>query len=403
MAYFRYRSADQDGKILKGSLEAVDKEAAIYIIKQKGLIPLEIDEDNSFERLLERIRHKKVPVRDIALFCRQLETNLASGITVISAMDMLRRYTSNKMLRKAISAVYDDLLRGRNLSQSLKAREGVFPELLVNMVESGELSGTLDNTMARMAVHYEKENRLVQRIRTAMTYPAVLLSVSALMVVFLVYFILPNFMMLIDNSNGEIPKLTWAVINGAEFIRTKWYMILSTIAVASMLFKLATIWEQGRNIYHRMLLRAPVLGSVIRKIISARFARTLGMLLANGIPLLSSLESVRNVVGNAAAEEAISKALTAVKNGAGLAASLEASSVFDSLVAKVVKIGEENGSLDEMLIKAADMFDSEVEAGFTQLMQLVEPAMLVLMGIVVGLVVAAMLLPMYSMLNSIGV
>ncbi|MHB1394655.1 MAG: type II secretion system F family protein [Clostridia bacterium] len=402
MAYFIYRSVDQKGKVTKGSLEAIDKAAALYIIKQKGLIPLEINVDNDFTHWLRKVNLSRVPVKDIAVLCRQFATILTAGVTVISAMDMLRKQTSNKLLRQAIDAAFEDLQKGRSLSQSLRAREGVFPELLVSMIEAGELSGTLDSTMGRMAVHYEKESWITQKVKTAMTYPMVLLSVSVLMVIFMVYFILPNFITLIDTSE-DIPALTKAVMSTTEFARTRWYIVIGVLIAVVVAFKYITAKGNGRRAYHRVLLRVPVLGKVIRRIVASKFTRTLGILLASGISLLSSLESVRNVVDNAIAEEAITNALTAVKNGEGLAAPLEATQIFDTMVVKMIQIGEETGSLDEMLIKTADFFDSEVEAGLTQLMLLIEPVMLIFMGAIVGTIVIAMLLPMYSMLNNIGV
>ena len=403
MAYFIYRSVDQKGKVVKGSVEAIDTVAAIYIIKQKGLVPLEVNVDNDFSHWLRKVNYGKVPVKDIAIMCRQFATILTAGVTVLSAMDMLRKQNTNKPLRKAIDIAFEDLQKGRTLSQSLRAREGVFPELLVSMIEAGELSGTLDNTMARMAAHYEKESWINQKVRAAMTYPMILLSLSVLMVIFLVYFILPNFTMLIDTSKGDIPALTKAVMNTTEFVRTRWYIVIGVFASIAVAFKYITARGNGRSAYHGILLRVPVLGKVIRRIVASKFTRTLGILLASGIPLISSLESVRNVVGNAIAEEAIGNALTAVKNGESLAATLEATTIFDTMVVKMIQIGEETGSLDEMLIKTADSFDSEVEAGLTQLMLLIEPVMLIVMGAIVGTIVIAMLLPMYSMLNNLGV
>jgi type IV pilus assembly protein PilC len=403
MAYFRYRSVDPKGKVIKGSLEAIDKAAALYIIKQKGLIPLEINVDNDFSHWLRKVNYNRVPVKDIAIFCRQFATILNAGVTMLSAVDMLRKQTANKLLRKALDAVFEELQKGRTLSQSLRSREGVFPELLVSMIEAGELSGTLDSTMVRMAAHYEKESWITQKVKAAMTYPTILLSVSVLMVIFLVYFILPNFISLIDTSQGDIPALTKAVMDITEFVRTRWYVVIGAFALIVIAFKYITARGNGRRTYHRILLRVPVLGKVMRRIIASKFTRTLGILLASGISLLSSLESVRNVVGNAIAEDAITKALIAVKNGTGLAAPLEATPIFDTMVVKMIQIGEETGSLDEMLLKTADFFDSEVEAGLTQLTLLIEPIMLIFMGAIVGTIVIAMLLPMYSMLNNIGV
>lgn len=403
MAYYRYRSTDTKGKVVKGSLEAVDMAAAMYIIKQKGLLPLEITEDKDFRRWLGRMKYNRVPVKDIAVMCRQFATILAAGVPVLSAMDMLRRQTANRLLKKAAEAAFEDLQKGRTLSQSLRAREGVFPELLVNMIEAGELSGNLDNTMKRMAAHYEKESWVTQKIKAAMTYPAVLLSASVLMLVFLVYFILPNFMVLIDTTGGNIPALTRAVMDITEYMRTRWYILIAVSAIVFSAFKYLTSRGGGRKLYHVILLKIPVLGRVIRKIVASKFTRTLGILLASGIPLLTSLESARNVVGNAVAEEAIGNAIKAVKHGEGLAAPLEATPIFDMMVIKMIQIGEDTGSLDEILIKTADFFDSEVETGLTQLMLLIEPIMLIIMGALIATIVVAMLLPMYSMLNTLGV
>lgn len=403
MTFYKYVSADQKGNHVKGSLEALDKDMAVYLIKQKGLIPIEVCIDNDISHLLRKFNYNRVPIKDIAVFTRQFATILASGVTVISAMDMLKKQTTNKHMRKALEAAFEDLQKGRSLSESLRSRENIFPQLLVNMIEAGELSGTLDSTMQRMAVNYEKESWISSKIKAAMTYPIILLSASVLMVIFMVYFILPNFMMLIDSSQGDIPALTRAVMDITEYVRTKWYIILGAFAAAAVFLKHITTRGKGRRIYHKILLQLPVFGKVIRKIVASKFTRTLGILMASGISLLPALESVRNVVGNAIAEEAIGNALTAVKNGEGLAASLEAAPIFNNMVVKMMQIGEETGSLDEMLIKTADFFDSEVEAALTRLMLVIEPAMLILMGVIVGTIVLAMLLPMYSMLDNLGV
>ncbi|MGE5629865.1 MAG: type II secretion system F family protein [Caulobacteraceae bacterium] len=403
MPYFRYKSVDSKGKKVSGGFEAVDKAAAAYMIKQRGLIPVEINIDNDFTHSLRKLGHSRMPVKDIAIFCRQFATILTAGVTVLSAMDMLRRQTANKRLAKAINLAFEDLQKGHTLSRSFKAREDVFPELLVNMVESGEISGTLDSTMQRMAAHYEKESWIYHKIRAAMTYPMILAGISVLMVIFMVYFILPNFMSLIDTSNVEMPKLTLIVIDLTEFVRTKWYLILIFVAALIGSFKYVTGFGTGRKIYHKVLLHAPVLGRVLKKIIASRFTRTLGILLSTGIPLLTSLESAKRTIGNAVAEEAIENSIAAVKNGQGLSMPLKASGIFDAMVISMIQIGEETGSLDEMLSKTADFFDSEVEAGLTKLMLIMEPVMLIIMGTVVGTIVAAMLLPMYGMLSNLGV
>lgn len=405
MAFYKYKSVDRRGKYMKGSLEAVDEASALYLVKQKGLTPLEISIDKDISRLLKKANYNRVPIKVIAMLTRQFATILAAGVTVISAMDMLKKQASNKFMRKALETAYEDLQKGRSLAQSLRNREGenVFPQLLVNMIEAGEISGTLEETMLRMAEHYEKENRINQKIKAAMTYPAILLCISALMVVFMVYFILPSFMTLIDTNSVEIPALTKAVINMTEFIRIKWYIIIAALVTAAAFFKYLTGRGRVRIMYHRLLLKLPVLGKVIRRITASRFARTLGMLQKSGIPLISSLASVKNVVGNGVAEEAIERAITAVKNGQGLAAPLEASGAFEVVLVKMVQVGEETGSLDEMLMKTADYFDVEVETGLNQLMLFIEPAMLIIMGAVVGTIVIAMLLPMYGMLNNLGI
>jgi len=403
MAYYKYRSVDKNGKHVNGSLEAFDKAMAVYLVKQKGLIPLEVDIDNDVSYLFMKLNYRKVPIKDMAVFVRQFATIITAGVTVISAMDMLKKQTANKYIRKALEAAFEDLQKGRNLSESLRNRENVFPQLLVNMIEAGELSGTLDSTMQRMAVHYEKESHITGKIKAAMTYPIILLSISVLMVIFMVYFILPNFMMLVDTSQDDIPELTKAVMDITEYVRTKWYVILGVLTAAAAFINYITTRGKGRRMYHGLLLQIPVLGKVIKKIVASKFTRTLGILTASGISLLPALESVRNVVGNAIAEEAISNTLTAVKNGEGLAASLETSRIFDNMVVKMIQIGEETGSLDEMLIKTADFYDSEVEAGLTQLTLVIEPVMLMLMGVIIGTIVLAMLLPMYDMLNNLGV
>lgn len=403
MPSYKYKSYDSKGEMIMGSIEAVDRAAALYAIKQRGLLPVEVYIDKSLSHALKKIIIAKVPVKDLAVFCRQFATILSSGVTALSAMDILRRQTSNRRLRKAVELAYLDLQKGRTLSQSFRARVNVFPELLINMVESGEVNGALDYAMLRMAIHYEKENWINQKIKSAMTYPTVLLTASVLMVVFMVYFILPSFMTLIDTSTGDIPEITKMVIGTAEFVRTRWYYIFIFLSLIIGIIKYAASDQRILKLHHKLMLHIPVLGKIIMKIIASRFARTVGILLASGIPLLSALESSKSIVKNALAEEAIEKSIVAVRNGQDLAIPLRESGVFDPMLVRMVQIGEQTGTLDEMLTKTADFFDSEVEAGIGRLMLLIEPAMLILMGIVVGTVVMAMLLPMYSMLGNLGV
>lgn len=402
MPIFKYKCITSTGQTVFGSCEAIDRASAIGIVKEKGLLPLEITLDNNFLGTLKKLNFSKVPIKDISIFCRQFATILTAGVTVLSAIDMLRRQTNNNQLKKAVGIVFDDLQKGHTLSQSMRSREGVFPELLINMIDTGELSGTLDTTMLRMAAHFEKENKVNQKIRAAMTYPIILGVISVLMVVFMVYFILPNFITLIDSSGGEIPALTKNVIAATDFVKNKWYVIIAAALIFVFVFKKTTAKGAGRKAYHTALLKIPVLGNAIKKIVASRFTRTLGIMLSSGVPLISALEATNKVIGNAVAEEGIKNAMTAIKNGQGLAAPLDSAKIFEPIVIQMIQIGEDTGSLDTMLSKTADFFDDEVEASLSQLMTVVEPVMLLLMGGVVATIVIAMLLPMYGMLDTLG-
>ena len=402
MPKYLYRAVDRMGKPINGTFEASDKASVLYMIKDRGLLPLDISEDNSLETLLKKLNTVKIPLADLSVFCRQFSTILNSGITILGAVEMLRRQTRNKRFRKILSEVYEELQKGHSLAQSMKTHGDAFPPLLTNMIDAGEVSGTLDITMQRLASHYEKENSINQKIKAAMSYPIVLLSMSIGMILFMVYGVLPNFMGMVDNGT-EMPELTKIVIGATDLLRYQAHYVLIAIVLLAVVFKRITAKGKGKRAYHELLLKMPFLGQVIRKIVASKFSRTLGILLTSGLPLLSCLDATGKVVGNAVAEDGIKSAITALKNGQGLSAPLAASGVFDPIVVQMIQIGEDSGSLEDMLAKTADFFDEEVESGLSQLMNVIQPVMIVLMGVVIGIMVIAMLLPMYGMLENLGV
>ncbi|KXG76776.1 Type II secretion system protein F [Thermotalea metallivorans] len=404
MPVYKYKAvAGTTGESIEGVYTGKSKEEVIQMLRERQHYPVfvkNLDErkDIQITQLLHRVTSK-----DIAVFCRQFYTMLNAGISIVNCLDILCRQTENKKLKKAVEDVYEEVQKGMGLSETLRKQKNIFPDLLINMVEAGEISGTLDVIMDRMATHYEKENKINNKIKGAMIYPIVLSIVAMGVVAFLLTFVMPTFVGMFQSGGVELPFPTRILLFISDSIRKYWYLLI--LAFLGVVYGLISFVrsDKGKWLIDNFLFRIPVVKGTIQKIVTARFTRTLSTLLSSGIPLLQALDVVAKIVGNKVVEKGIQTAKEEVRKGTGLAGPIKKIGIFPPMVDSMIAVGEESGFLDEILEKTANFYDEEVEAALTKMTALIEPLMIVVMAFIVGAIVIAMVLPMFDMMNTIKI
>ncbi|KPU28065.1 type II secretion system protein F [Caloranaerobacter sp. TR13] len=401
MPVYRYKAVTFDGKKVHGQYNANSKIEVINMLKSDNIYPIEIEEVIGSKDIKDLKIFNRIKIKDIAVFCRQFYTMLNSGVTIVNCLEVLRNQTENKKLKKTLGQIFESVQKGMTLSESLKSHRDVFPELLINMVEAGEVSGNLDTIMDRMAIHYEKENKISNKIKSAMVYPIILSTVATVVVVFLLTVVMPTFVSMFQQSGAMLPAPTLILLGISDIIKSYWYLIIALITILTYFFKKYYETEKGRMQIDKLKLRIPIFNNLIRKITTSRFTRTLSTLLSSGVPLIKALEIVSKIVGNKVVEEGLNLVKDEVRRGLDLASPIEKLGLFPPMVVSMIRIGEESGSLDEILDNTASFYDDEVEASLQKLTSLIEPIMIIIMALIVGFIVISMVLPMFDMINTV--
>lgn len=397
---FKYRAVSQNGEIIEGFYEGKDESDVLIMLRGNNYLPVSIEKDTGAEAQID-LFSPKVKKKDLAVFCRQFYTMLDAGIGIVKCLDILEKQTENKTLVKAIASVYEDVQKGFTLSEAMKSHKNVFPQLLIHMVEAGEVSGNLDTIMERMAVHYEKESKLEQKIKSAMIYPIMLAVVSIAVVVFLLVSVLPTFISMFEGSGQALPGPTQILLDISNWLSSYWYIFISMVLGLILAFVVLRRTPGGRGFLDNLKLKIPVVKDTTVKIITSRFTRTLSTLLASGIPLIQSIEVVSKIVGNKVVYDRLEVATDDIRKGVSLSRAVRNVGVFPPMVDSMINIGEESGALDDILNKTADFYDDEVEASLQKMTTLMEPLMLVFMAVIIGFIVIAIAMPMFEMMNTI--
>ncbi|OLS03920.1 type II secretion system F family protein [Tissierella creatinophila] len=397
---YKYKAINGNGEIVEGFFESSSESEVINMLKNEEYMPISVEKDIEKSAKIE-IRTSKVKKKDLAIFCRQFYTMVDAGISIIRCLDILSVQTENKTLKKSLESIYIDLQKGITLSGAMKRHEKTFPPILINMIEAGEVSGNLDNILERMAVHFEKENKLESKIKSALIYPVVLIVVSIAVVIFMLVGVMPTFIEMFENSGAELPSITLLLLNSSKFLQRYWYLIFGGIAALSFLFIYYKSTKEGKKALALLKIKTPFIKITNQKIITSRFTRTLSTLMSSGIPLLEALEIVGNIVNNAVIKERLQDGMEGIKKGVSLSKTIRDMEVFPPMVYSMVNIGEESGSLDNILIKTADFYDEEVELSLQKMTTLIEPVLLIAMSVVIGFIVIAMALPMFDLVNTI--
>lgn len=402
MAEFQYKMIGPDGKAKKGHIAAKSKEAAVASLKAEKNTVTYIEEVNGLKKGINLSFGAKVKPRDFSIFCHQFVSIVSAGVTIVDAFAMLQDQTSNKALQNAVRSVHSDISKGDTLANSMRRQNGVFPDMLCNMVEAGEASGSLDKSFTRMAIQFEKDAKLESAVKKALIYPIVLIVVMIGVVFAMMTFVIPRFMGMFEEIGGDLPVVTKALIAVSDFFVAYWWLILIVGAVLAIGYKMFIGTDKGKYIVDKIKLKIPALGPVQTKSACARLGRTLCTLLGAGVPMIDALDITARSMDNVHYKIAMKEAKDQVTRGVTLSRPLKTCGLFPPMVIHMVSIGEETGNIEAMLENVADYYEEDVQNATESMMALMEPAIIVVMAGLVGFLVIAMLSPMFSLYESLG-
>jgi len=401
---FAWTAKSRDGKVKKGETTARTKEEVTALLRQQGLTVTSIKEKGKgldMELKLPGFQ-SKVKDKDLVVFTRQFATMIDAGLPLVQCLEILEEQTANKKLADAIGKIRQDVESGSTYADALSKHPTIFNDLYVNLVAAGEVGGILDTILMRLNNYIEKNMKLKKQIKSAMVYPSVVMTVAIGVITVLMVFVIPMFSKMFEDMGGELPTLTQMVINMSHFMKNNIiYMILAIILLV-IAFKKFYSTRKGRLLVDRMLLRAPIFGTLITKISVSKFTRTLGTLMGAGVPILDGLEIVSKTAGNKVVENAVNDTRQKISEGKNLSDPLAASGIFPPMVTQMISVGESTGALDAMLAKIADFYDDEVDAAVDAMTAALEPMLMVFLGISVGTIIIAMYLPIFKMASIVG-
>ena len=403
MSVYEYVALDEKGRERKGFVDATGAQAARQMLRERGIYPVDIapareKKESALAVATDLPLGRNVSPADVAVFTRQLATLLGAGIPLVPSFGVLLTQTKNPVLTKILAQVRSDINEGKSLTASLEAFPRVFPPFYINMVKAGEASGTLNLVLERLADFSEGQQALLSKIRSALAYPLVMGLVGTLVIFLLMTFVVPRITEIFSDMKQTLPVITLILIGVSSFLKSFWWLILFVVAAGAAAFKyFISATQSGRRFWDAVRLRAPVWGGVNRKIAIARFTRTLATLLQSGVPLLAAMDIVRNVVNNVFIGEVIAQAAKDVEEGQSLSAPLAQSGLFPPMVTEMIAVGEQTGSLEKMLNRIATTYETEAQSDVMIMTSLLEPLMILVMGLLVAFIVFSILLPIFEM------
>jgi type IV pilus assembly protein PilC len=408
MAVFAYKAkSTQTGRVEAGTVEAENQQIAIRTLREQGFWVTDIKQQKGAKAARKpgggfRL-FKRVGLRHLAIFCRQFSTMINAGVSLVRCLDVLEQQTSSAALREIIQDITTEIEGGATLSRAMSKYPRVFSNLAIGLVRAGEVGGVLDESLDRLASFLESDMNLRRKVKSAMTYPIIVVFVALGIVTFLVTFILPKFMKLFEDLGvKEFPVMTTMLMNASHFITQKWWLCIIIAVAFTAVFRRLIRTRLGKRYWDIVKLKVPVFGGLNRRIALARFSRTLSTLLSSGVPILQAMETVAGAVDNEIISDAILASRASIREGDTIAAPLAESHQFPPMVVQMIAIGEETGSLDSMLAKVADFYEAEVEAQLESLTAALEPVMIVMLGFMVGFIVISMFMPLLSVITNLS-
>jgi type IV pilus assembly protein PilC len=403
MPAYNYKAKTAAGLIMEGVIDAEEQKGAVEKLRGQKMVVLEISEKavspiDSFKAMIGwKSKKADIPSRDLSLFSRQLSTLVGAGVPIVQSLGILESQAENPDFKEVLGAVKADIEAGLSISDALKKHPNAFPDLYCSMVKAGELGGILDTILERLTAYLENSEALKAKVKGAMMYPAIVLSICATVTVFLMIFVIPTFKNIFASFGAELPMPTQMLIDVSDAMKARWYVIVAFPFVAYKAFLKFYETPAGHRWVDDKSLKAPIFGPILKKVAVARFTRTLGTLIKSGVPIMQALETVAQTAGNVVIAEAVNSTRESIREGGHLSDPLKKCGLFPNMVTSMISVGEETGALDIMLSKIADFYDQEVDTAVKGLTSLIEPIVIVVMGIIIGTIVICMFLPMFGM------
>ena len=398
---YAYKVRNQQGQVIEGTLDATSRELVASKLREMGYVPIEVTQRNKsvLSAEFKLPGATKVGVRDLAVMARQMSTMIGAGMPLIRALNTLRDQTENQTLVRTIGELRTDIERGSSLYQAIERHDKVFPPLFAPMIRAGETGGVLDTVLERLARTLEKQAELRGKVRSAMAYPVMVGILVVLIATGMLIFIVPRFETIYANLNGTLPTPTRILLAISRTLTSKGWVVVLLLVVGVYLFRSWIATTRGRLRFDGFKLRAPIFGKLVSKTALARFSRTLASLTRAGVPVMESLNIVANTSGNAVIKQGIDESRERVRHGSSISAAIAGHSVFPPMVVQMMAVGEETGALDDMLEKMAEFYEEEVEATVNALTSLIEPLLMVFMGVVVGGMIIALYMPIFKLIT----
>jgi type IV pilus assembly protein PilC len=402
MTLYNCRVFNSSGERHSLKIDGYSEEDILAELRKNNFIVSDIKKHSKLsERIYIPHKFAKIKLKELSMFCRQMNSMLKSGITIEKCIEILSIQTEDKSFRKVLKNMHMKLLTGSTFSESVESNKEVFPTMFLSMVQAGEMSGNIEMVMGRLAVQYGKEYKTESKVKSAMTYPVVLAVVATVVVIFLLIYVMPTFVDLYESSGVSLPFVTRIMLKLSSWLQNFW-QVIALVLLISVLFIIRLV--KNENVKYKIdsfKLRLPLYKTLKVKLAASRFSRTLSTLVESGVPLLSGLEAVSMIVGNEYIKRLILCAREDLRKGSSLSCSLQNYNIFPPMVHNMVKIGEESGELEDILNKTADFYDEEVENTIQKLVALIEPVMIVLMAVIIGFIMLAMITPMFDMVNTV--
>jgi type IV pilus assembly protein PilC len=399
MPVYEYTARTLKGQLVQDKIDLATKEDVVAHLRKNRMVVVQVRESKA--RGLGFKLGGRIKTRDVVIFTRQFATMINAGLPLVQALDILAQQTENKLLSSVTRQVVYDVESGHTLADALRKHPRAFSDLYVNMVAAGEAGGILDTILVRLAVFLEKNDAIVRKVKGAMIYPAVIMGVAGIAIAVLLIFVIPTFQSMFASVNLVLPLPTRIVIGASDVLTGYWWAIIGVVFFVVFAGNRYYKTPTGKLQMDRALLGLPVLGDVVRKSAVSRFTRTLGTLISSGVSILDGLEITARTAGNMVIHNAVMESRASIAGGETIAAPLAKSKVFPPMVTSMIAVGEQTGNLDEMLTKIADFYDDEVDAAVSALLSLMEPMMIVVLGVIVGGMVVAMYLPIFDMVNAV--
>lgn len=405
MTEYTYSAVNKEGKTITGTVEALDHAGVLAHLTKQGLKPISIKQQTPTKMKLKMsLFSGGVKSKDLVIFTRQLSTMVSAGVPLLRALTTLQEQTESKKLKTVLDDVNKNVQGGMSLGDAFARHPDVFSDVFVNMVRAGESGGILDDILKRLAIQQEKNDSIRKKVKGAMTYPIVLIVITIGAFFGLMIFVIPMIGKILKDLGGpdaQLPVLTQVMLDISSFVQNQWYIVIGAIVLVVFLFRRWIKTDKGKSTFHHLVLKVPAVGTIIKKLAVARFARTFASLLGAGVSVLEALKVTGRAIGNKAFQEELERAGEAVKNGKQLSETLSGSPLFPQIIPQMLAVGEETGQTDTVLVKVADFYEEEVDTAIASLSSIIEPVMIVMMGSMVGLIAASVMGPIASLSQNI--